>query len=162
MDNIASTTQKLRLTTRISDSLLLFYVVIASNFLIKLFPKHHFDIVKKNIYVRHFMGYITMLFSIYHVSTMTNPLNVILLTTFLYLWFLMTTRLPPVYNLVIIFSLSAGFLINLRIYHEEQNDSTIWTKADISRLKMVVNSIFIFIILLTVFGYIYQRLYQKK
>ncbi len=145
----------LAMQTRISDSLLLFYVALATNFLVNFFPPKHLKYIQDNVFVKYLLGFITMLFSIYHVSTLTNPTEVVLIAIGLFLWFLMTTRLHPIYNVFIVVLLATSFMINMRIYHLEQSDYNQETKEHIKKLKILVMSIFGFTIIMSVLGYIY-------
>ncbi len=151
--------KNLGLQTRISDSLLLFYVALATNFLVNFFPKKHLDFMKTNVFVKYLLGFITMLFSIYHVSTLTNPTEVVLITFGLFLWFLMTTRLHPIYNVFIITLLAISFMINMKIYHLEEIDYSQETKKYIKKLKILVMSIFVFTLLMSFFGYIFTFIF---
>ena len=145
----------MRVQTELSNSLLLFYIALTSNFLINLFPKKHIDFVKNNIFVKHLLGFFTMLFSIYHITTISDLTQILLVTLFLYLWFLMTTTLPPIYNILIIVFLSLTFLINIKIEHLKKIDYHKKTKEKINRLSKIVMNIFTFIMISIIIVFIY-------
>lgn len=148
--------QNITLQSRLSDSLLLFYVAIASNFLVDLFPKDHIRYINNNLFIKHLLGLIIMIFSIYHLTTLRNPLQVVIIAVALYLWFLITTKLPPLVNIIIIVSLTISFLINIQVGSMEQAAYTKETKDWVNYLKRLVIFFFVYVIILTTFGYIYM------
>lgn len=147
--------KNIQLQTRLSDSLLLFYIALASNFLVNFFPKTHMDFVKNNIFAKYLLGFLTMLFSIYHVSTLQNPFEIIIIALCLFLWFLMTTHLPPMFNIIIITSLAIAFLINIKIYNLELANYNNETREKINKMKTFVMVLFSMIIIGSIVGYFY-------
>lgn len=148
----------IKLQKRLSDSLLLFYIAIATNFLVYLFPKDHIDFIKNNFFVRHLFGLVTIMFSIYHISDITQPFQVILFAIVLYAWFLMTTRLPPIYDIIIILLLVTSFMINMKIDSIKRIDYSNEAKEQLKQLNRLTLSIFLFAIILSTIGYIYTFL----
>lgn len=148
--------QNITIQSRLSDSLLLFYVAIASNFLVDLFPKGHIKYINENFIIKHLLGFIIMLFSIYHLTSIKNPLQVLIIAAGLYIWFLITTKLPPLINIIIIVSLAISFLINIQISSMEQADYSKKTREWIYYLKRLVVFFFVYVIVLTTLGYIYM------
>jgi hypothetical protein len=144
----------MEIQTELSNSLLLFYIALTSNFLVNFFPKTHIDFIKNNIFAKHLLGFFTMLFSIYHITTISDLTQILLVTLFLYLWFLMTTRLPPIYNILIIVFLSLIFLINIKIDHLQKNNNKN-VKNEIFMLSKMAKNIFTFIMIFIVLIYIY-------
>lgn len=147
----------IKFQVRLSDSLLLFYIALTSNFLVNFFPKTHLDFVKNNIFAKYLLGFLTMLFSIYHISTLENPVEVVIIALGLFVWFLMTTHLPPYYSVFIITILAIAFLINLRIYKLDQDNYSQETQDTIDKYKTIVMSLFIFILVSNTIAYIYYR-----
>ena len=74
---------------------------------------------------------------------------------FLYIWFLMSTRLHPIYNVFIITILSFCFMINIEIENLQQVSYTKESREYINRLKTMVMSIFLSVLVITVISYIY-------
>ncbi len=148
----------LRMQTRLIDSLILFYVALSANFLVYLYPKDHIEYIRKNKFIRYLLGFITMLFSIYHISSLSDPREVIVIAISLYAWFLMSTRLHPIYNVFIISVLSFCFMINIKIEDLQSVNYTNETRVYINRLKTMVMSLFLFVLIVTIIAYIYMKI----
>lgn len=148
----------IRMQTRLADSLLFFYIALSTNFLVYFFSKSHLQYLENNVFVKYLLGFITMLFSIYHLANLNDPLHVIIVATVLYIWFLMTTKLSPIFSILIIVLLAITFMINMKIYHLESIDYTKETKLYISKLKTIIMFIFIITITMTILGFIFYIL----
>jgi Ca2+/Na+ antiporter len=90
-----------------------------------------------------------MIFSIYHITSIKNIKKIIIIAVILYSWFLLTTRLNPIYNIFILVVLIFCFLLNIKISHLENNNFDENTNKKINQLKKLIFNIFIFIISIT-------------
>lgn len=147
---------EINIRTRLSDSLLFFYIALSTNFLVYLLPDENIKFIKNNLLIKYFLGYTTMMFSVYHISNIQNPINIIFITTILFIWFLMTIKLKPPNIIVIILLLVISFVINIKINSLSQFDYSPDKKIYLKKLKFVAFSIFIFTIILSTLSYFYS------
>jgi len=146
-----------KIESTIFDSLLLFYVAMATNFLLPLYPKSHIKFINETPIIKYLLGFIVMLFSIYHLSQINNPTYVLIIAIILYGWFLLTTRLPPYYNVMFLTLLTIAFLFNMKINQIDlDNNMYMNTKSEQKKqYQTYITFIFIYIVVLTLIGYVY-------
>jgi hypothetical protein len=99
-------------TVQFASGLLLFYIALSGNFLGELFSRQMQEVLTNNRWVKHIVAFVTMMFTITYVSGVTKLLPAIFITVVLYLWFLMTTKMPLAWNFGIIIALVVGFILN--------------------------------------------------
>ena len=141
-----------KVESTIFNSLLLFYVAMATNFLLPLYPKRHIEFLQKTPIIKYLLGFIFMIFSIYHLSDIKSPSYVLTIAVFLYIWFLITTILPVYYNTIFLILLTIAFLFNMKT---EEVSEDIYEK---NKYQTYVTFIFTYIVVLTLLGYIYISL----
>lgn len=106
------------LTSQISDNafaLFVLYLVISSNFLAPLFSCRLQQHIEGNMLFRHILGFLTLTFFVV-LASKTKPLTfaqVMGLSGFFYLWFLLTTRMYIEFWFLMILLVGGIYLIHL-------------------------------------------------
>lgn len=119
----------------LSQALLFFYVIIASNFVKHLYS-HQLQIFFENRWVQHFIGFTIMLVVITNIGKVKKPSLVFIYSLISYFWFLLTTKLDLKWNIAIIGLLILGFM-----YENKMFDKEIQSKKDESLNKDNINNI---------------------
>ncbi len=102
----------------LSKALLLFYLIVASNFTQSLYSGQLQDLLS-NRFAQHVIGFITMLVIIINFAGVTDPNAALLYSGLGYVWFLMTTKLDIQWNLAILALLTIGFLFESKMLTKE-------------------------------------------
>lgn len=149
----------------ISRALLIFYVLIASNYTTDLFAKQFKKFLSGNRIAQHVIGYITMLIIIMNVAGIQDTKPALLYSFIAYVWFIFTTKLDLQWNMIIILLLLFGFLYENQLLKKEKtvaNDKAL-TQEDIKKIEEKHNKyktyIVISVMIITLVGTI---LYANK
>jgi len=105
----------------ISKALMIFYLLVASNFTSNLFSKQMKGFFETNRLAQHFLGLITMLVIIIVIGNIQETKPAILYTFIAYLWFILTTKLDLQWNIVIILIMLFGLLYENHLMYQETN-----------------------------------------
>jgi hypothetical protein len=138
----------------ILHSLLLFYLLIASNLCVNIFSKQIRQFINENRYAQHFLGW-TILLVIIILTDNTNNISIsILYSLIAYYWILCTTKLDLQWNMIILILLVMGFFYERNCFLKEQSlskDNILSNdeKTDILK-KQFKNKIKIIIVILIV------------
>lgn len=131
-------------------SIFALYLLIASAALYSIFAAPIRDLLENNLLVKHILGYLTMLFFVVlNAAEDVNYIQATLFTVFVYLWFVMTTKLSLSYWILAITIL--GGLYALQMYKQTEENLTHKEKkflTDIEYAGTVVG------FLVTVFGFV--------
>lgn len=139
-------------------SIFALYLLIASAALYSIFASPIRDMLEKNLLVKHILGYLTLLFFIVLTGAEeVNYLQAVLFTVFVYLWFVMTTKLSLSYWLISIFIL--GSLYALQMYKQTEEDLTHKEKKLISEIEYIGSAAGF---LVTVVGFVSYYLSKKE
>jgi hypothetical protein len=98
-----------------SFSVFVLYLVISSNFLAPLFSCRLQTQIEESMIIRHLLGFLTLTFFVV-IASKTQPFSfaqVIGLSGFFYLWFLLTTRMHLHFWMVVIALVGTVYLIHL-------------------------------------------------
>lgn len=150
----------------LAKALLLFYVIIASNFTKELYSGQLKDFLSSNRYAQHIMGIISMLVLIGIIGGVTNVKQLIVLSIIAYLWFILTTKLDLKWNIAIIGLLLIGYLYENSLLDKEkqlEKDPSLEKKEKKIIKKKYYDTkliIFISILVITVIGSVLY--YNKK
>jgi len=129
--------------------LMIFYIIIASNFTPNLFSRQLKDYIEESRIMQHIIGF-TMLLTIMNMFAGLNDIQSNLLyTTIVYLWFILTTKLELQWNLLILFLLFIGYINeSMMMVKEErvQEDKNIPKEVE-NRIKSQHDRIKTFILL---------------
>lgn len=149
-------------------------LIITSAYFEHLFPCHFQRLLKNNIYVKHFFGFLTLLFfvvlllptenkSLYHIFQISIPL---------YVWFIIFTRTSLYFFVTILVLLAVTYLVYLHIMDiKEINNSEIDTyrksllNDEINMCEKINRMFYILVTVLTVMGwllYMGEKKYQFR
>lgn len=115
-------------------SIFALYLLIASAALYSIFTEPIRKLLEDNLIVKHLLGYMTMLFFVVlNEATEVNYVQTVLFTIFVYLWFVMTTKLSLFYWVLTIIIL--GGLYAIQMYKQTEEDLTHKQKKFITELE---------------------------
>lgn len=107
--------------SNLSRALLLFYIIIASNFTGDLFSKQLRTYFEENRIAKHLIGFIMMLVVIMLFGGITNTYRALLYAIIGYTWFIFTGKLDIHWNIIILLMMLFGFLYESKLNEEDQN-----------------------------------------
>lgn len=116
--------------------ILLFYLLVASNFTKYLHSYQLDHFFKTSRYAQHILGFITMLVVFIETGQVKNTFNAVKYSALAYLWFIFTTKLDLHWNLTVLGLMTAGFL-----YENWMDDKISASKKDSSLEKKNIKSI---------------------
>ncbi len=117
-------------------SIFALYLLIGSAALYSIFAAPIRDMLENNLLVKHILGYLTLLFFVVLSQAVeVDYPSTILFTVFVYLWFVMTTKLSLSYWILTIFIL--GSLYAIQMYKQTQEDLTHKEKKILSDVEYV-------------------------
>lgn len=143
-----------------------FLLIISGNFINNLFPCRIQTLFETNIYVKHFLGFFTLLF--FETLTLREkyPISQLLPYTFLvYFYFLLLTNTNSKIWITIFFA--AGMIYLLHLYREEIKTKTITNDemenviVTSKRLNKIIKVLEVYIVAATLFGFLVY-MGQKK
>ena len=108
--------------------MLLFYLIIASNFTKNLMSHQLTSFFEENRYAQHLIGFIMMLSLIMLISGINNIETGILYAIIAYFWFIFTTKLDIQWNIMIILLLFFGFIYESKLAEKDErvmNDASL-------------------------------------
>jgi small-conductance mechanosensitive channel len=145
--------------------LLIFYVIIASNFTNGLMAKQMREYIESNRLVQHIIGLILMIILVTTVGGVVDTYQAILYSVIGYIWFIFTTKLDIHWNIIIIVLLFIGYMYenSLEVKEEQiKSDPNVSEEikekiiqSDESTTKYIVSTV----MLITIIGTI---LYSHK
>jgi hypothetical protein len=119
-------------------SIFVFFLVITSNYLGELFPCKVQNILTENVYMKHFFGYLTLLFFVVISDTSSDIelSDTVLISLGLYGIFLILINTDIHFFLICMVILGASYLINLHKQYKEENGLILesWIDNTISAL----------------------------
>tara|TARA_Y100000741_G_scaffold251160_1_gene193152 strand:+ start:1088 stop:1648 length:561 start_codon:yes stop_codon:yes gene_type:complete len=133
----------------------LFYLTISTNFIGELYNKELISILHNNYYIKHLLGYITLLTFIIMTDTKThNFMEDLKLSVITYILFVASTKNNPHYFLLSIICIFSAFMIE-RI--SNTYNMNIETKK---KLKIMYNYLGILGVIIIIYGF--GKEYIKK
>jgi hypothetical protein len=111
----------------LSKALMIFYVLVASNYTGSLLSKQLKESIENNRYAQHIIGFIMMLVIITMVGGVSDIDKTIIYSVLAYVWFIMTTKIDLHWNIIIILLMLCGYLYENKIKQKEkllENDSS--------------------------------------
>lgn len=145
---------------KLANGLLLFYIAVAGNFLGELFSKRLQRLLKENRGVKHLIAYITMLFSITFVAGVHSLKRALFITSLMYIWFVLTTKMFEWYNIIIILLLIIPFILGR--YAEGLDVSDPKNKKLVKTIEKFSDFIFVLTLIVTVIGVVAYLRYQRN
>jgi hypothetical protein len=145
------------------NSLFIIYLLISCNFLAQLFSCQLQNILKNHMYVKHIVGFLTMLFCIILVDSNIQKENKyfegFIYAIIFYIWFWITTKT----NLYISLNVIVLFLI---IYLLQLYKNTLINDQDNETIKEKISNLQIFIVIIaiivSIIGFIMYYLEKKE
>ena len=98
-------------------ALFIFILIISGNYLGNLFPCRIQDAFEHNIWLKHFLGYFTLLFFVLLTMPQANKLNIkelIISTSITYLFFIILSKTPPMVWLSVFIIYSIVYLLQIK------------------------------------------------
>ena len=148
-----------------SRALLIFYVIIASQFTSGLMGKQMRTFLEESRLAQHMIGFILMLVLVMMVGNVNNIGDGLIYSLIGYAWFILTTKLDIQWNLIIIMMLFVGYVYETKMInkeHDVQNDKVL---TGVEKDNVVANThntkmyVAIGIIIVTIMGTV---LYASK
>jgi hypothetical protein len=126
------------------------YLLIGSAALYPIFSKEVRNLLEKNLIARHILGFFSLLFFIVLSGAQdVQYLHTLLFTAFLYLWFLLTTRLNLTFWLITMFVFATLFSLQL---YKQTKDLPHWEKKILTEIEYVGTAIGF---ATTLYGYVF-------
>ena len=154
--------------TSLSKVLLVFYLLIISNFSDNLVSKQLKEYINNNRLVQHFIALLSLLVLITSVGGVVDNNKAVLYTVIGYTWFLFTTKLDIQWNIIILLILLYGYLYENSLENKRlkslQDESL--SEEDIKKIESKHNyhkSIIVLLALcITIFGTIFYSNKKQK
>ncbi len=147
----------------LAPSLFAFYMLVACNFLAETFSCKLQTLLRTNMFAKHLTGIMLLFFLVVLVKPENADKNIIYnigLSFLLYIWFMMTTKVPISVFFIILFLLIAVYLLDIRkqrlLKDEKKNEN------EIKQIDMYENFSSIIVILSTIIGIIFYYFTKKK
>jgi len=147
--------------TSLSKVLLIFYLVIATNFTNNLVSKQLREYINNNRLVQHFIALLSLLVLITSIGGVVDTHKAIMYTIVGYLWFLFTTKLDIQWNIIILLILTYGYLYENSLENKRISslDDESLDKDDLKKIENNNNYyksiIVILAILITIIGTVF-------
>tara|TARA_Y100000768_G_scaffold332307_1_gene271880 strand:+ start:102 stop:650 length:549 start_codon:yes stop_codon:yes gene_type:complete len=139
----------------------LFYLTISTNFIGELYNKELIYVLHNNYYVKHLLGYITLLTFIIMTDTKTNNfIEDLKLSVITYILFIASTKNNPHYFLLSIICIFSAFMI------ERISETYITNIENKKKLKLMYNYLGVLGVIIIIYGcgkdYIKKRKLYKE
>lgn len=145
----------------LSRALLIFYLILASNFTGDLFSKQLITFFDENRFAQHLIGFIMMLVIIMLIGGINDTYTALFYSLIAYAWFILTTKLDIQWNIIIILIMLFGFLYESKINEKDEkivNDTNLTVEQKekiISENSNYKNYIILAILATTIIGTIF-------
>jgi hypothetical protein len=96
--------------TSIAKVLLVFYLLVASNYTDNLMAKQMKEYLTNNRLVQHFIGFLTLTVLVTMIGGITDTRSSLLYALIGYIWFIFSTKLDIHWNIIILILLSIGYM----------------------------------------------------
>lgn len=103
----------------LSKALLIFYVVIASNFTDGLVGKQLREYIQENRMAQHLIAFIMMFVLIHMIGGIDDMVRVFAYSAIGYLWFIFTTKLDAQWNIIVLALMFMGFIYESDLHKHE-------------------------------------------
>jgi len=141
------------------------YLIIACNFLGDLLGCKFKQMLQENMYVKHFFGYLTLVFLVVltgvDINNEENLIKAIIYSLILYFWFVCTTKTHIYTTMIVLLIFFIMYVLSIRIKILEKNIETD-NIEEIKILRLVSFSLLIIAFIITFFGILYYLMLKKK
>ena len=117
------------ITLYLGLSVIMFYLILCTNFLGELFNSEIREILENNYYIKHLMGYIIIFTSIVLTDNSDNFLKDFKLSVIIYVLFVMSTKSNKKYFITILMCIFISYifdLINTKYIKKKRNKKNIF------------------------------------
>lgn len=145
-----------------TKSLFALYLIVSGNFLASLFGCRIQDLMTNNMYVKHFLGFMTLYFFVVLTETdealgSFSATHKLLLALGLYMWFILSSRMNYMVWFAFIVTLAAVYI--LQIYRDDkQTDAQ--TKETIFETQKVLLGVGVFLTAVGFVAYLGEKKYE--
>lgn len=140
----------------LSKAVLVFYMLIASNFSTNIMSKQLKSYIEDNRLVQHLIGLISMIILITTFGKVADVRVAVIYAVVGYLWFLLTTKLDIHINVIVIILLLVGYLFETQLDIDESKRTIVLTEEEKRRITINNNKhrklIMILIFIVTIIG----------
>ena len=120
MDNILNIQHINSSQTSIAKVLLIFYLLVASNYTDNLMAKQMKEYLHSNRIAQHFIGFLTLIVLVTMVGGITDTRSAIVYSLIGYVWFIFSTKLDIHWNIVLLVLLFIGYMYENSLVVKEQ------------------------------------------
>ena len=106
--------------TSLARVLLIFYVIIASNFTSNLFSKQLKTFFEESRLAQHLIGFIMMLVLVILIGGVNDTYRALIYSIIGYTWFVFTCKLDIHWNIIIILLMLFGFLYESKLNEKDE------------------------------------------
>ena len=138
--------------------LLFFYLIIAGNYIGELFQCKVIKLLNNNIYIKHLVAIISLYFFVVladaNIYPVLKPRHIVTVTLFLYMWFLITSKVDPYTWLLQIFAL---FIIVVSQYYKNSEMDKVSKEKSrkINRFVSILQNLLIGVLVITtIYGFL--------
>lgn len=136
-------------------AIFIFILIISGNYLGELFPCKVQDLFTHNIYVKHFLGFVTLVFFVtLTVPELKKSTNLISESVMLYIAFLFLTNTYHPYWLYSFVAIGVMYLIDIYVENIKHNDKEDKYKKFIENIELIKKLIIISVIITVFIGFI--------
>ena len=104
-----------------SKVLLIFYLIIATNFTDNLVSKQLKTYLTENRLAQHIIGFITLFVLLTSMGNIIDTKTAIIYSLIGYIWFILTTKLDIHWNMIVIAILVCGYLFENNLEKKEKD-----------------------------------------
>ena len=151
------------------SKLAIFIFIIAGNYANDTFSCSLRLLIRDNMIIKHIIGLFIVLIFVGLTQEKVKIGDKILLSVFLYIWYIFMMRSPRTITLIVIGIIIALYLLqeyinDLKIMIDENKEEVDSKNIQLSiyKMSMLRNSLFILSVILSTFGFLYFYLYNKK
>jgi len=155
-------------------SIFILFLIISASFITELFPCKVRKILNNNIYIKHFFGFLTMLFFVILTTPIKNSdVLIIILKSFLvYIIFIFVTKTNYIFFITIMILLAIIYILILKKYelkdiidNEKDNDEKNKLTNYLNNFVIINDILFILVIILIIIGFLIyygEKKYEYK
>lgn len=123
--------------TSIAKVLLIFYLLIASNYTDNLMAKQMKDYLNNNRIAQHIIGFLTLVVLVTLVGGITDTRSALIYALFGYVWFIFSTKLDIHWNIVILSLLFIGYMYENSLIVKESNIINDPNLSDVQKTELI-------------------------
>lgn len=123
--------------TSIARVLLIFYLLVASNYTDNLMAKQMKEYLTNNRIAQHIIGFLTLSVLVSLVGGITDTRSVLVYTLIGYVWFTFSTKLDIHWNIIILILLATGYMYENSLIIKEKQILSDPNLTDIQKIDII-------------------------